>query len=118
MHLHDFRGTRHTDNRLARFGDTAEHGHLALVNKAEDDGENDTDNPSNGKLVTINIGNTRIVLVGIPEIIEEIFQKTHCLSPYISVVASCIMNCTSEMPSSLESSFKISAAGLVARRRT
>ena len=39
------------------------------------------------------------------------------IPPYISVVASCIMNWTSEMPSIFESIVRISAAGFVARRR-
>ncbi|ADL25333.1 hypothetical protein FSU_1336 [Fibrobacter succinogenes subsp. succinogenes S85] len=77
VNLDDFGRRRKADNRFAGFGNATEHGRLALVNEAEHHGKHDACHPGNRKLVGIDVSDTRIVLVGIPEIVEKIFELIH-----------------------------------------
>ena len=81
VNLHDFGCGGHADNGFVRIGDAAEHGDLALVDQAKNDSKNNTEGPSQRQLVSIDVGDTRIVLVGVPEIVEKIFKFVHRILP-------------------------------------
>ena len=80
VHLDHFGRTRQADCCFGSFCNTLEGCNLALVHVAKNNGDNDTENPGQRKLVTIDISDTGIRLVRVPKIFEHIAKLVHTVS--------------------------------------
>ena len=80
VHLHHFGRARQADCCFGSFCNSLEGCNLALVHVAKNNGDNHTENPSQRKLVTINVSNAGVRLVRIPKIFEHIAKLVHTAS--------------------------------------